>query len=243
MQNKRSLYMPRTYRDAHAPDGLQAFSLCQEQSDLYIAATHPNPAAAERALTQARAEVFEALRMAPEFGASLVPLDFIGPALPTAMARACAACGVGPMAAVAGAVAQAVGQSQDGEVIVENGGDLYLHLTRSRVIGLFAGDKSPFSGRLGLHIGPGTWGLCTSSGTLGHSLSFGRADAAVILSADPLLADAAATALGNQITTPDQAAPAVEQITKLPGILGAVAIIGTTLAAVGAVELVKLAPT
>ena len=106
--------------------------------------------------------------------------------------------GVGPMAAVAGAIAECVGRELlafSPEIIIENGGDIYLKCLKKRVVGIFAG-KSPLTGKIGLEIDAKDTplGVCTSSGTVSHSLSFGKADAAVAIAPSATLADAAATA-------------------------------------------------
>jgi ApbE superfamily uncharacterized protein (UPF0280 family) len=160
------------------------------------------------------------------------------------MIEAAAAVGVGPMAAVAGALAATVGRRLtplSPEVIVENGGDIYLAITGSATVALFAG-KSPLSHRVGLSLDPALspLGVCTSSATVGHSLSFGRADAACVLAPSTALADAAATALGNRIQGPDSIASALEWVASLPDILGAVVVIGEKLGAWGQVELIPL---
>ncbi|MCA1989441.1 MAG: hypothetical protein LDL07_09915, partial [Desulfarculus sp.] len=82
--------------------------------------------------------------------------------------------------------------------------------------------------------------VCTSSGTVGHSLSLGRADAATILAKDAALADAAATALGNRVRTAADLATALDWAQGVPGVLGALVIKGSQLAAWGEVELVRL---
>jgi len=100
------------------------------------------------------------------------------------------------MATVAGAMADLVSKDLlklSKEVIVENGGDIYLASSRERTIGIYAGD-SPFSLKIGIVISPDQTplGVCTSSGTVGPSLSFGKANAVCILSKSSALADAAA---------------------------------------------------
>ena len=106
---------------------------------------------------------------------------------------------------------------------------------------LFAG-KSPLSHRVGLKLDPelSPLGVCTSSASVGHSLSLGRADAACILAPSAALADAAATALGNRVQGPDTIAPALAWVAALPAILGAVVIVGDQLGAWGRVELLPL---
>jgi ApbE superfamily uncharacterized protein (UPF0280 family) len=148
------------------------------------------------------------------------------------------------MAAVAGALAARVGLSLaplSPELIVENGGDIYVAITQPAKVALFAG-KSPLSHKVGLILDPALspLGVCTSSATVGHSLSFGRADAACVLAQNPALADAAATALGNRVQDPGSIAGALDWVAGLPEILGAVVIVGDKLGAWGQVQLVPL---
>jgi hypothetical protein len=84
-------------------------------------------------------------------------------------------------------------------------------------------------------------GLCTSSGTVGPSLSFGKADAAIVLANSAALADAAASALGNRVQSAEDIQPALEYLQTIPGVLGGAAIIGEHLGAWGEVELVRVA--
>lgn len=141
----------------------------------------------------------------PDFTVSLEPLPF-DPAAPEIVRRMMEAglrAGVGPMAAVAGAIAEftlkAMLAAGADDVIVENGGDIAMFISEPVIIPVFAGD-SRLAG-LGLRLQPSDRivGLCTSSGTVGHSLSFGIADAAIVMAGDVCLADAAATSLGNSI--------------------------------------------
>ena len=133
---------------------------------------------AEESILRHRRGLEKYASLHPQFLTSLSPLapDPWAPPLVRAMLAAGNAAGTGPMAAVAGAIAQAVGMDlaplADGEVMVENGGDIYLEATREVTVGLEAGD-SPISGRLGISIAPEAMPLClgTSSGTVGHSLS------------------------------------------------------------------------
>ncbi len=135
-----------------------------------------------------------------------IPIGEDAPQIARQMAEAAQAAGVGPMAAVAGAIAEFVGNELlafSPEIIVENGGDIYLKSLRKRVVGIYAG-KSSLSGKVGLEInGEDTpIGICTSSGTVGHSLSFGQADAVIAVAKSATLADASATAIGNLINQP-----------------------------------------
>jgi ApbE superfamily uncharacterized protein (UPF0280 family) len=150
----------------------------------------------------------------PDFLASLVPMapDPEAPSIARAMLAASAAAGVGPMAAVAGAVAAFVCAEMEAEfgcreIAVENGGDIRLRFEEEIELSVFAG-SSPLSERVGVSI-PRSFsplGVCTSSGTVGPSLSLGRADAAMVICRDAAgcrdaaLADAWATAIGNVVT-------------------------------------------
>src|SRR5690606_31347289 len=152
-----------------------------------------------------------------------------------AMARAGNLAGVGPMAAVAGAFAEIVGFAlleYAPEVLVENGGDLFVKASEPVSVSIYAG-KSPLSGKLGLLIRPEQTplGICTSPGTVGPSFSKGQADAAVALSPSGPLADAAATALGNLVQGPGDLEAAVEQARHINGVTGAVLICGDRMAA------------
>jgi len=146
---------------------------------------------------------------------------------------------------VAGAIAEAVGRdllASSAEVIVENGGDIFLALEKGRMVGIYAGD-SPFTGKLALQIGPGEtpMGICTSSGTVGHSLSFGKADAVIVLSPSAALADAAATAVGNVVEDSDDIPGAVEFAQGLDGVDGVVVIKGERMGMWGRVKLADMA--
>lgn len=198
-------------------------------------------------IVELRTRLQSYIALDPVFAASHTPYPPAAnaPALARAMARAAALAGVGPMAAVAGAFAQAAGEFLLGfcpEVIVENGGDIYLATGKERLVGIYAGPDNPYTGQLALKISAAAQplGICTSSGTVGSSFSYGRADAAVILAPDPLLADAAATALGNRVKKEEDVREAVEFASSIPGVKGALAICGKALAAWGSVELAPL---
>jgi len=149
------------------------------------------------------------------------------PQIVRAMASDAEKVGVGPMAAVAGAVAEWVGRELlplSREVIVENGGDIFLKTARVRSIGVYAGEASPFTGKIALEIRPEETplGVCTSSGTVGHSLSFGSADACIVISPSTPLADAAATAIGNRVKSTADIPQAIDFARSIEGIRGAV---------------------
>lgn len=182
----------------------------------------------------------------PGFASSLTPYELRpdAPEIAREMAEAARRSGVGPMAAVAGAVAEWVGRAllaESGQVIVENGGDIFVHTSRPRTAAIYAG-SSPLSGRVGLRISltDRPLGLCTSSGTVGPSLSFGKADAAVVLAESAALADAAASALGNRVQGAGDVKSTLEHLQMIAGVLGGAVVIGDHLGAWGEVEVLKL---
>jgi ApbE superfamily uncharacterized protein (UPF0280 family) len=148
------------------------------------------------------------------------------------------------MASVAGAVAEGVGMKLlefSPEVVVENGGDIFLKVDEPVVIGLFAGN-SPLSMKMGIRLQgrDSSFGVCTSSATVGHSLSFGRADAVCVISRSCALADAAATALCNQVRSPKDIAAAIETGKNIKEIEGVVVVFGKNMGFWGNLEVVPL---
>jgi ApbE superfamily uncharacterized protein (UPF0280 family) len=239
-------YKPRTYRTRMARSGLTGFHVAVKETDLWVLASRDFSSQVRELVIQERQQLEAYIAGHPSFLTTLVPWpeDPYAPPVVREMIAAAAACGVGPMAAVAGTLAARVGRpltQLSPEVIVENGGDIFLAVRQPATVALFAG-KSPLSQRVGLQIDPhlSPLGVCTSSATVGHSLSLGRADAACVLAPSPALADAAATALGNRVQGPDTVAPALEWVATLPDILGAVVIVAEKLGAWGRVELVPL---
>jgi ApbE superfamily uncharacterized protein (UPF0280 family) len=230
----------RTYRHLFA-GSLKYFRVAEEQSDLAVGAYARLEGAAREALREARRRIKAEIAMDPGFLTSFAPLAprAEAPEPVSSMYLAAQAAQVGPMAAVAGAVARHVGRSllvRSPEVIVENGGDIYIATKSERLVAIFAGD-SPLSMKVALKVPPGEWGVCTSAGRVGPSVSYGQADAAVILSKDAALADAAATALGNALKTGGDIPAALSLAMAIPGVLGAVAVVGDRLGAAGQVEL------
>jgi hypothetical protein len=149
--------------------------------------------------------------------------------------------GVGPMASVAGAIAESVGRDllkNTDEVIVENGGDIFLKTNEPITIGIYAGD-SPLSLKLGLRVdsSEAPSSVCTSSGTVGHSLSLGKADAVCVVSDSCPLADAAATSIGNLIQTKQDIRQAVETGKSIKGIKGLTVILDDDIGLWGEIDL------
>ena len=193
----------RTYRDSITPAPEEtAFTVVVEESDLRVTASRDLRQEVAQYLTELRAGLKNYILLHPGFAASLTPLpeDPHAPPLVQAMLAAALVCQVGPMAAVAGAIAQAVADRFAPlcpDMLVENGGDLYLHSTRERLVALLA--KPVQGARLALKLGKADFpvALCSSSATIGPSLSFGSADLVMVKARKGAVADAAATTLGN----------------------------------------------
>jgi hypothetical protein len=175
-----------------------------------------------------------------EFQHSFEPIDLHedAPAVAQRMARAARLVGVGPMAAVAGAMAQCAAEAAldagASEVIVDNGGDIYLGIAKPALIGI--GEKrgsggavqkrylTPFFLRLAFSLLPGDTpvAICSSSGQMGHSKSLGRCNLATVVAADASLADAAATQAANLVTTAKHVDATLQRIAAIEGVAGVV---------------------
>ncbi len=239
-------YEPRVYRETTDSPDLVGFSVSTAEAGLYI---HAESQLAEQALAaagEARAQVKRHIGLHADFGSSLRPLPEPAgcPQVVACMYRAARQAGTGPMAAVAGAIAEYVGErllAYSPQVIVENGGDIFLATRVPRIVAIRAG-RSRLSDRVGLVIAGGAkLGVCTSSGTVGHSRSSGQADAATVVAEDTALADAIATAMANRVGSPQDCQAAVTWAAELGDIIGAVAICGETMAVWGEIELKPLA--
>lgn len=240
-------YEPRTYRSLARGDRLVGFEVAVRETDLMIRASRDLRALARELVLAERAGLEAYIRLHPDFAGSLVPWVAAGPAprLVQEMIAAGAAAGVGPMAAVAGAIAEAVGRgllAHCDEVIVENGGDIFLKTREAATVALYAG-TSPLSLKIGVTIGGGgcARAVCTSSGTVGHSLSFGTADAVCVVAPTGALADAAATAVGNQVRSTRDLRRAIAGGRRIPGVEGLVIVAGERVAFWGAVQVVPIA--
>ncbi|HID20089.1 MAG TPA: UPF0280 family protein [Methanophagales archaeon] len=153
---------------------------------------------------------------------------------------------IGPMSAVAGALAEfsveAMRDAGATYAMVDNGGDVALISDREMLVGIYAGE-SPFSNKIALKLKPSSSmvGICTSSGTVGHSISFGHADAATVISNNASLSDAAATALCNSVTDAQSISTAFHSVNHVEGIEGALVIYKDQLATWGRIpEIVRL---
>ncbi|MDX9914844.1 MAG: UPF0280 family protein [Sphaerochaeta sp.] len=242
------MYQRRAYRTNMGSGRFTSLSLAVGESDLYIGY---RGAVEVSAIEQCALKKLRRLRQEildyPDHRllTTLVPLfqhEERSPLLASMLASAEQA-NVGPMAAVAGAIAQELGRHLRSaypltELVIENGGDLYLFLTEPLPVKLLA-PSSPFSNKLAL-MANGEIGIATSSATMGHSLSFGRADAVMVAALDAALADALATSYCNRVQCNDDAQPLCQALTAETGVIGAVIAIGDTVAIGGSLEVCHL---
>ncbi len=209
----------------HDPLSRRFTSFAWKEADLRICSPRSDVIMSEVKRLRALLEAYIARHF--EFKTSLVPIRLLpdAPDIAVRMAEAATACGVGPMAAVAGAVAEMAAYAAMGsgaeEAIVENGGDIYLISPNAVSVGLYAG-ANPLSGRLAFHVESYEMpvSICSSSSMFGHSLSFGKCDLATVVAKSGALADAAATLTGNCVKSIADIEPTLMRVSSIPGILG-----------------------
>ncbi len=233
------------YRNLVKTD-LVGFRVKIEESDLLILAEKDLSDVASDYLLKIRDEIKRYVRNNPLFLRSFLPLpmDELAPDVVKRMLEVSSLAGVGPMASIAGTIAEFVGDylyNFSKEVIVENGGDIYINSTRERVVALYAGD-SPISGKLAIKLPPGRYGIATSSATLGHSVNLGIVDMATVVSNSSSLSDAFATALGNRVGHPVDIKSALNWLSSFKnlGIIGGVVVVKGNVGIWGDMEVVRL---
>ena len=234
----------RTYRSWVETKELVKFEIKEGETDLFISAAKDLSSQARVLVKKVRKDIRQYSNLHPEFEKTLVPIaiEKLAPQIIRDMAEAGCQAGVGPMAAVAGAIAEFVGRGLlkfSAQVSVENGGDIFIRSRQDRIVAVYAG-SSPLTKKVNLRIKPcqTPLGVCTSSGTVGHSLSFGQADSVTIIAKSAALADAAATKVANIVSTPDDVSKAIEAAKKIKGVRGVLIIIGEHMGVWGKMELV-----
>lgn len=237
------MHTNRFYRSWIDSD-LAGFEVKVDQTDLFVLAEKNLQRQTRDAIIKYRDNIKDYIKTHPEFEKALKPieLDENAPEIIKRMLLASQKTNVGPMAAVAGAMAEFVGVELlkfSEEVIVENGGDIFVKSQKNRRFAIFAGN-SPLSGKIAILVEAKKTplGVCTSSATVGHSLSFGKADAVSVLAKDSSLSDAAATAICNIVTSKDAIEKALNFSKTIEGIMGCVVIYNDKIGSVGEVELI-----
>ena len=236
-------YQKRFYREWTGPSDLMRQEVIVGETDIFISSKKDVKDIARKLVKKFRGEIQAYIKQHPQFKISLEPLDLDphAPAIIKDMLQASRTAGVGPMASVAGAVAEFTGKgllASSGEIIIENGGDIFIKSDTERTVSIYAG-VSPLTNKLFIRIKPEDTplGICTSSGTVGHSLSFGKADACVIISKSTSLADAVATAVCNRVKGKGDIGPALEFALSIDGVQGALIVYKKDFGASGDIEL------
>ena len=239
-------YRERTYRKRVKAKGLVSFPVAVKETDLWVSAERMLENETRDLILDQRHQLERYIQSHPDFLKTLEPYpeDPYAPSLVREMIECTRGVGVGPMASVAGAIAQYVAKGLrqwSDQVIVENGGDIFLKANRPVTVSIFAGE-SPLSGKIGVVIPKEKMplGICSSSGTVGHSLSMGVADLVCLLSPSAVLADGAATALGNRIRSKTALEKVAVWADQIKGIMGGLVIVGDKMATWGEIELVGL---
>lgn len=248
MSRQAFLSAHRAYRESVLTQpGEKRFQVVLEQTDLMVTAEADLSGPMLDMARVLRGELKNYMLTHPGFRESLVPVSVEddAPEIVREMARASALVNVGPMAAVAGTIAQLLAERfapRSPNLIVENGGDIFMRSTRERTVALLGDPQS--GARLGLALAPRDFpvSVCASSATIGHSLSLGKGELVVVRSRSAALADAAATALANLIDTADDLDLLLARARKMGsiGVEGVFAQAGGKLGVWGKMELVAL---
>ena len=236
----------RLYRQSMGNAHLSGYRVCVKETDLWVQTINPLAEKARDYVLRYRGYIESYIAAVPEFLSAMMPVPVSGPApaIIRDMTAAARTVNVGPMAAVAGAMAEYVGKgllADSGEVMVENGGDVFVKLDAPFTLAIDAG-RSPFTHKIGLELDATAHplGVCTSSATIGHSISYGRADAVCVASHSCPLADAAATAIGNQVGSADDIDRAIGWGRGIDGVSAIVVIVNDRIGVWGNTTVVPL---
>ena len=243
-------YKDRTYRRRFCSDRWHGFVVKYKETDVWVGVDKKSfrsemPECTMQIIRELRDAMDVYLKQDPNYVLSLTTYEAQEHAPETAkrMSEISHQLGVGPMATVAGAFAAHIAQELKNrfeieEIMVENGGDIYADIKNDMDVCVFAGE-SPLSEKIGLHIEAkeSPLGICTSSGTVGPSLSFGKADAVMMVCRDALLADGYATVFANQIQTTADIDPVLNLIAREKDILSALIVKDDKMGIIGQFEL------
>jgi uncharacterized protein len=196
-------------------------------------------------IRQHRKQLDDFIELDSTFRTSLVPLPYnnIAPEIAREMYISSQNSDTGPMASVAGAFADMLGkeiikQFDPKELVIENGGDIYILAKKDMKTAVFAGN-SPLSEKIGILIPHEMTplGICTSSATVGPSLSLGVSDATMIVCKNTALADGYATKFGNMVQSENDIQTVLEKIKKIPEIISAIVVCGDKFGIAGKLKL------
>ena len=230
---------PAAYRKLVKNKDLVSFGVTVKETNILFSAERLLREEAIESIVRHRRYLESYIELHPLFQTTLEPYPVTKsmPPIVRTMAEAGIEAGVGPMAAVAGALAEYVGKDLlefSPQIIVENGGDIFIKSEVERIVDIYS-EKSPFGFGIGVEIDPRQTpiGICSSSGTTGHSLSLGKADLVTILSSPTALADAVATAVCNRVKSKNDIEEAIAFCQSIPAVKGVLIIIDDYLGAWG----------
>lgn len=242
---KHKFWDIRTYRD-FSNTKLVPFNAVVEETDIYFLAQKDLSEFAIEFIKKYRNCIESYILSHPDFLTSLSPLpqsnsdESCLPEIIKQMLHFSRVAGVGPMAGVAGAIAEFVGKeilNYSDEVIVENGGDVFLSVKSEKIVQLMTpANIPPIRFRIQPEKTP--LGICTSSGTVGHSKSFGLADSVTVVSKSTILADCAATAICNLVNSPEDIKIGIEHSKEIKGVDGIIIVCGGKIGFFGDIEVV-----
>jgi len=243
---KTNQFQERFYRKWSSSIKLNKINVVERESDLLVLSDFViEKKIISKSILKYRKQIESYIKKNKNFLTSLKPIKInkISPEIIKKMANAAKISGVGPMASVAGAISEYVGkdfQRKCKDLIIENGGDIFIKTSKKRLVGIYAGN-SELSGKISLEIDPedSPLGICTSSGTVGHSLSFGSADAVIVISNSAIIADCFATAIANKIKIESDIVDALKFVKIHKEIKGIVIIFKNILSAFGKIKIVK----
>ncbi len=235
----------RFYRDILNHSGFERFQVRVEETDLLVIAEKNLKNEVETQAIKQRDIIKKYIKGHPEFYTSFSPVHCESDEeIIRLMCDSSRMTSTGPMASVAGAIAELIGRSilpLTSQVFIENGGDIFALMHRDFTVGIYAGN-SPLSLKVGIRVSGGNFpvGIATSSGTVGHSFSYGKADAATVLSGSAAFSDGAATYFGNLVNANTIEKDLLErELEKFPFINGLLVIKGKEIFAWGQIELVS----
>ena len=221
---------PRLYRRTYSIKDTKGIIISDQKSAINIA---------KQALKKHRKDLEKYCELHPQFRYSLKPLEAINaPISAKLMALAGKKAGVGPMAAVAGVLADLAVDAmlKDGAqvAVLENGGEVSMASNRPINVAVAAGEAE-LSRKIGFRVKDFPVGIATSSGRHSHALSFGDSDAVTVFAENAGLADAAATMIGNQVKSGDTISieNALHQGSRIHGVKGLLVLIDGNLGTYG----------
>ena len=233
----------RFYRNLIKVENLKKFVVKVKETDILVFAEKNLKKEIEEEVKKQREILERYIKIHPEFYFSFSPVEVeSNEEIIKLMSLSSKLTKTGPMASVAGAIAEIIGRKflpLSEEIFIENGGDIFLNLKNEVKIGIYAG-KSPFSMKIGIKIKKeNPVGIATSSGTVGHSFSYGDADAVTVISNSSAFSDGAATYFGNLIKGKIDKELIEREINDFPFIEGMLIIREKELFVWGKIELIK----